>query len=185
MGGWMNQLAGLIVILGSPNDASGQLAEMGQRRVAKGYAEYQQRCGAGWKILLTGGFGAHFNTTAKPNAYYAQQLLLAWGVPADDIVEFAESGHTLEDATLARPIVQRYGVKRLLIVTSDFHLPRVRFIFEHIFPELELTFAEAAHLSLCSVAEQQRLIAHEAQALERLRSTYPTWGESSLLAARQ
>lgn len=181
----MNQLAGLIIILGSPNDASGQLAKMGQRRVAKGYAEYQQRRGAPWKILLTGGFGAHFNTTAKPNAYYAQQLLLAWGVSPDAIVEFAESGHTLEDATLARPIVQRYGVKQLLIVSSDFHMPRVRFIFEHIFPDCQLSFAEAEYVSLCSAAEQQRLIAHEAQALERLRTTYPTWCASSLLAARQ
>ncbi|MFN8490271.1 MAG: YdcF family protein [Caldilineaceae bacterium] len=181
----MNQLAGLIVILGSPNDASGQLSEMGQRRVAKGYAEYQQRRDEQWKILLTGGFGAHFNTTAKPNAYYAQQLLLAWGVPPDAIVEFAESGHTLEDATLARPIVERYGLKQLLIVSSDFHLPRVRFIFEHIFPDCQLTFAAAEYISLCSVTERQRLITHEAQALDRLRTTYPTWCESSLLVARQ
>ena len=181
----MNQLEGLIVILGSPNDAAGQLAEMGQRRVAKGYAEYQLRRGAPWKILLTGGFGAHFNTTAKPNAYYAQQLLLAWGVPAADIVEFAESGHTLEDATLARPIVQRYGVEQLVIVTSDFHMPRVRFIFAHIFPACQLTFVEAEYLHLCSVEEQQRLIAHEAQALQRLRTNFPAWGESSLLATRQ
>ena len=171
----MNQLEGLVVILGSPNDALGKLTEMGQRRVTKGYTAYLQRRAFGWKILLTGGFGAHFNTTAKPHAYYAQQLLLAWGVPAADIVEFAESRHTVEDGTLTRQIVERYGVKNLLIVSSDFHMPRVQFIFKNILPTINLTFAEAEYLALCSLEEQERLHQHEARALEQLRATHPSW----------
>lgn len=171
----MNQLAGLIVILGSPNDAVGQLTEMGERRVGKGYIEYLQRRHSGWKILLTGGFGAHFNTTDKPHAYYTQQLLLAWGVPAEDMVEFAESRHTVEDATLTRQIAERYGVKHLVVVSSDFHLPRVRFIFKNIFSDCQLTFVEAEYLALCGLAVQQSLQAHETSALEQLRVAHPSW----------
>ena len=148
---------------------------MGQGRVAKGHAEYVRLRPVHWKILLTGGFGAHFNTTDKPHAYYAQQLLLAWGVPSMDIVEFAESRHTVEDAVLSRPIVEQYGVKNLRIVTSDFHLPRVQFIFTNLLPAVNLTFVSAEYLPWCNSAEQEQLLAHEAQTLERLRATYPSW----------
>ncbi|CAN5523257.1 hypothetical protein BH10CHL1_BH10CHL1_40460 [soil metagenome] len=169
----MNRLEGLIVILGSPNDAQGNLSPMGQQRVAKGYAEYLRLRPDGWKILLTGGYGAHFNTTNKPHAFYAQQLLLAWGVASIDIVEFAESRHTQEDAVLSRPIVAHYGVQNLLVVTSDFHMARTEFIFTKIFVGLNLYFAAAEYLTLCGQEEQRRLLEHEAQALMNLRITQP------------
>jgi hypothetical protein len=171
----MQQIEGFVVILGSPNDVQGKLSKMGQSRIAKGYVEYLRLRPAGWKILLTGGFGAHFNTTDKPHAYYAQQLLLACGVPPTDIVEFAESRHTIEDAVLSRPIVEQYRVKNLRIVTSDFHISRVKFIFANLFPAVNLVFVAAEHLPLCSLAEQQQLQDHEARALEQLRATYPSW----------
>ncbi len=170
----MSSIAGLIVILGSPNDARGNLTPMGQRRVAKGYAEYRRLCPSSWRILLTGGFGAHFNTTDQPHAFYARQLLLDWGVPPIDIVEFAESRHTGEDALLSSPIVEHYAVRNLIVVTSDFHLPRAEFIFTKIFIAFNLAFVAAEHLALCSQEEQQRLLDHEAHALSHLHATRPS-----------
>ena len=76
----MQNVPGFIVILGSPNDIEGNLSPIGVGRVEQGYTEYVARRDAGWKILLTGGFGNHFNTTDNPNAYYAQQILFAKGV---------------------------------------------------------------------------------------------------------
>jgi uncharacterized SAM-binding protein YcdF (DUF218 family) len=171
----MQQIEGFVVILGSPNDLLGNLTQMGQRRVAKGYAEYLRLRSVGWKILLTGGFGTHFNPTDKPHAFYARQLLLAWGVPPTDIVEFAESRHTVEDAILSYKIVERYAVKNLLVVSSDFHMPRVKFIFAEIFADINLSFAAAEHLAFCSVEEQKLLLEHEAHALENLHATHPSW----------
>lgn len=161
---------GLIVILGSPNDSAGNLTPMGQGRVQLGYQLYCQLGDQGYRLLLTGGYGDHFNTTAQPHAYYAQQWLRRLGVPEQAFVEFAESRHTLDDAVQAAPIVARYGVKQLLVVTSDFHLPRVRVAFAHIFPDQTLEFYGAPYLATCSPAEQARLLAHEAQALANLRN---------------
>lgn len=162
-------VAGLIIILGSPNGDDGQLSTMAQGRVALGYQRYRERQAAGWRLLLTGGFGEHFNRTALPHAYYLQQWLLAHGVPAQDMVEFALSRHTGEDALLARPIVERHGVQHLLVVTSDFHLARAEFIFRTLFPEYTLDFAGAPYLPNCAPAEQERLVAHEARRLAELR----------------
>lgn len=162
-------VAGLIVILGAPNADDGHLSLMAQGRVTLGYQCYRERQTAGWRLLLTGGFGAHFNRTLLPHAAYLQQWLLAQGVPADDIVEFALSRHTGEDARLAQPIVERHGVRRLLVVTSDFHLARVEWIFRTVFPAYTLEFAGAPYLLTCPPVEQARLIAHEARRLAELR----------------
>ena len=162
-------VAGLIVILGAPNGDDGQLSLMAQGRVVLGYRLYRERQAAGWRFLLTGGFGEHFNRTALPHAYYLQQWLLVQGVPADDIVEFVLSRHTGEDARLALPIVERQGVRQLLLVTSDFHLARVEFIFRAVFSGYELELVGAPYLPTCFPAEQARLVAHEARRLAELR----------------
>lgn len=163
-------VAGLIVILGAPNDDDGHLSPMAQGRVALGFQLYQERQAAGWRLLLTGGFGEHFNRTALPHAAYLQQWLLTHGVPPDDIVDFVLSRHTGEDARLALPIVERLDVRRLLVVTSDFHLARAAWIFRSVFPEYEIEVVGAAYLPSCSPAEQERLLAHEARRLAELRS---------------
>jgi vancomycin permeability regulator SanA len=162
-------IAGFVVVLGSPNDSIGRLSAMGLGRVELGRKTYLARRDEGWRLLLTGGFGDHFNTTARPHAAYAQALLVEAGVPAEHIVEFAESRNTVDDALKARPIVEKYGVQQLIVVSSDFHLDRVRFIFGEVFPDRNLAFAGAEHLATCTPEEQEKLLAHERRELENLR----------------
>lgn len=160
---------GFIIILGSPNDDDGRLPAMALGRVTLGYQLYQERRTAGWQLLVTGGFGDHFNRTALPHAHYLQQWLLAQGVPAQDIVDFVLSRHTGEDALLARPLVERAGVRQLCVVTSDFHVERAAFLFRRIFPDYTVEFMGEPYLSLCSREEQERLLAHERRRLTELQ----------------
>lgn len=168
----MHGLPGLIVILGAPNDEAGNLSAIAQGRAERGYAEYVRLRTAGWKLLLTGGFGAHFNTTDKPHAYYIRQNLLQRGVPATDIVGWAESRNTIEDGFFSRPLVERYGVTNLLIVTSDFHLGRANYVFAHVFPTVALTFALVDYLAQCPIEEQRRIVEHETRGLQRLQAIF-------------
>ena len=162
--------AGLILILGSPNGDDGTLPAMALGRVALGYQLYTERRAAGWRLLLTGGIGQHFNRAAQPHAYYLQQWLLTHGVPAHDILDFALSRHTGEDALLARPIVERTGVRQLCVVTSDFHVARATWIFRRVFPDYPVEFVGASYLPTCSPAEQERLVAHETKRIAELRA---------------
>lgn len=159
----------LIVILGAPNDDQGRLSQMAQERLAKGAALYRRNPGS--KILLTGGFGDHFNRTGMPHAHYARQALLRQGIPEGAFVEFALSRHTVEDGLLTKTLVARYGVERLIVVTSDFHLARAKFIFDRLFPNCQLRYAAAP--SQAEPGEMSRLQQHEVQALARLKSS---WG---------
>jgi hypothetical protein len=162
-------IPGLVVILGSPNDAAGNLSEMGKGRVRLGFETYRTLEPDGYRLLLTGGYGEHFNTTTQPHAYYAQELLHTMGVPAAHIVEFAESRNTVDDALKSRPIVEKYGAERLVVVSSDFHIARVRCVFERVFPDKQLEFLGADYLEACTAEERERLLAHEARELTSLR----------------
>ena len=159
-------MKGLILILGAPNDEKGNLSDISIGRVEKGIETFNEN--EGYKILCTGGFGDHFNTTDQPHAAYVKKYLLEHEIPAEAIVEFAKSHDTEEDALLAKPIIDKYGVKSLIIISSDFHIGRVQYIFEKVFGEdgYQLEFREAE----TDFPEERYdiLLTHEKKELERL-----------------
>lgn len=165
----MEKLPGLIIVLGSPNSDQGELSEMGRGRVERALQKYSELGPLGWKALLTGGFGEHFNSTALPNAHYAKQILVSSGVPEAAFVEFALSRNTVDDALQSRPIVEHHNPTELVVVTSDFHIPRVEFVFRSVFPDRSLTFAAAPYIDSRLPEERERLTAHEQRELASLR----------------
>jgi len=124
-------MKGIIILLGAPNDDSGNLSSVALERCQAAVHTYKLY--KGFSILPTGGFGDHFNKTTEPHAHYTRNFLLGHGVTARDILESALSRFTHEDATLSKPIVSKYGVRNLIVITSDFHLERTRLIFERVF----------------------------------------------------
>ncbi len=153
-----------IAVLGAPNDAAGRLSAMAVERCRQALFEFARHPDA--CILPTGGWGTHFNTTEKPHGYYTRRFLEAQGIPPDRFLECVESSNTIQDAGLSRPIIARHGITALVVVTSDFHIPRAQFLFQRAFPGMELAFS-AAKTNL-PPAELARLQAHEARALAAL-----------------
>lgn len=159
-------MQGIIIILGSPNDDHGNLSSIAIERLTQGIKEYTAR--PGFAILLTGGFGVHFNTSDMPHAFYAMQHLLKYGIPKEEILEFVESSNTLEDAALSRPILEKYNVKNVIIVTSDFHAKRAKMVFERELPRYHLSVSSSfTHLSKEQLTS---LEAHEEAMLEAFES---------------
>ncbi len=160
---------GMIVILGSPNSADGELYSVARGRCELALAEYTKR--PDWKILLTGGYGPHFNTTGRPHAAYLRDYLVERGVPGDAIVEFAESVNTLQDASLSKPIVLKYGAPQILVITSDYHIDRARYVFEREFAgtgvRIEFSVSETDEATCEFDLKSQKK--HEREALIKLR----------------
>jgi len=156
-----------IVVLGSPNDADGKLSSIALERCQQALTEYSRHPDA--CILPTGGWGEHFNTTDKPHGYYTRLCLTTQGVPEKQFIECAESANTVQDAALAKPIVERHGITELIVVTSDFHIPRAQFLFRREFPDIRLTFSAAK----TNLPEEYLMLLknHEEKALARLRQS--------------
>ncbi len=157
---------GVIVVLGSPNDAQGNLLSIALERCSQALAEFREH--PDYALLPTGGWGKHFNTSDKAHGFYIREELMDRGVPGSAFLPCAESSNTIEDAGLSRPILDPYPGAELIVVSSDFHATRARFLFEREFPERKIRISESVTQLPPDVLA--RLQAHEKNALEKLRN---------------
>jgi len=162
------QVKGIIMVLGSLNDSSGNLSSIALSRCQQ--AATLWRDNPDWSILLTGGYGDHFNVSRWPHVHYLKDHLIRHGIPQEKILEFAESRNTIEDAALSKPIVVSDGAGVVVVITSDFHLARARFVFSKEFADTGVpllfigvpTDEDRCELDLAKQRE------HERTALEKL-----------------
>ncbi len=154
----------ILIILGAPNATDGSLSPMALRRADCALAEYGRRPGC--KIVITGGWGRSFNTTDKPHAHYVAEYLRRRGVSDDDILPFAESSNTVQDAVYVRAILGDRPVRTLCVITSDFHCPRADYVFRAVFPGCDVVTLPAA--APLSPEERERRERHEAAAMKQL-----------------
>jgi uncharacterized SAM-binding protein YcdF (DUF218 family) len=165
------QVRGMIIVLGSPNSETGQLSSIAKERCELALAEFAKR--PNWKFLLTGGYGAHFNITDQPHAAYLKRYLVSRGIPTQEIVDFVESTNTLQDASFSKPIVLKYGASEIVVVTSDYHVERARYIFEREFAgtgiHIDLLASRTAEAACEFYLDAQKK--HEKQALAKLKKS--------------
>jgi uncharacterized SAM-binding protein YcdF (DUF218 family) len=74
----------------------------------------------------------------RPNMGLAEMIardLEAHGVPSGSVVPFSShAANTREEAEALRDLVIHRGWKKILVVTSNYHTRRARFIFGRVFP---------------------------------------------------
>lgn len=163
----------VIIVLGAPNDDQGNLSDIALSRcqtALKAYRESPQS-----KLLLTGGFGAHFNQTDTPHAMHGQRYLISQGVPETAFTDIALSRFTFEDATLAIAIIEKLQCRELCVVTSEFHMPRAKLIFSQIFANLALSYLEAA--TPVSADKLQLLMQHELSVMDREKANLASFAD--------
>jgi uncharacterized SAM-binding protein YcdF (DUF218 family) len=161
----------LLIVLGAPNDAEGRLLPVAAGRAATAAREYLGD--PRYRVVLTGGFGAHFNQTARPHFEYVAEALAAAGVPPTALLGCVASATTIEDARLcAELLAPREQPLHLKIVTSDFHTTRARLLFERAFAARGAAHRARIDLVAAPVAvpaeELVRALRHEADAIARL-----------------
>lgn len=158
----------IIIVLGSPNSDDGLLYDVAIQRCELALKAYKKTpC----KILLTGGFGVHFNKSNKPHAFYLGQHLIQSGVAKTDILEYIESSNTIEDATMSIYIFEKYTINNATIITSDFHLERAKFIFNKVCnnSNINFTFLATKTDQHTSQIDIDALKKHEVFALNKLK----------------
>ena len=165
---FVTRLEGIIIVLGSPNDENGNLSEMALARAQTAFS--QHRIHPNYMILPTGGFGEHFNTTNKTHGYYLKKYLIKLGIKEDLFLEVAESKNTPDDAFKAMAIVKKYQLENIIVVSSDFHMERVRYIFDRVFEAYKLNYVAAPYLPNCPKEEAIKIASHEKQAIAYLRT---------------
>jgi uncharacterized SAM-binding protein YcdF (DUF218 family) len=155
----------VIVVLGSPNFPDGTLGPIAMDRLQACLSIFDPKKHL---ILCTGGFGSHFNVSSLSHANYLMDFLIKNGVPSTAFLPFALSSNTVEDATLSKSILMNLADKDLLIITSDYHMNRVKFIFSEVLFGFNLNFKTVTHDKIDDILEP--LILHEKMAMDQLMS---------------
>ncbi len=81
------------------------------------------------KILFTGGSGILFATETS-EASFAKKFFLDIGVKEEDIILEDKSRNTIENAKFTKKILDEKKFKKILLITSAFHMQRSSQIFK-------------------------------------------------------
>lgn len=126
----------ILVVLGSPNSPSGELSTISKSRLDYCRIMFKK----GNLILCTGGWGLHFNKSDKSHAYYGKEYLIENGLSEKDFLEFALSENTVDDAIKIKSIVSSFNNVKLTVITSDYHIERVKLVFNEILGKYEINY---------------------------------------------
>ena len=80
------------------------------------------------KIVIAGG-NVFPQANIRGEAFYIAQLLMEWGVPAEDILFEEKSRNTYENAFYIKPLLESNNLSTVLLVTSATHMPRAYAVF--------------------------------------------------------
>ena len=153
----------VLVVLGSPNSPSGELSDISKSRLDCCRKMFTK----GQLILCTGGWGPHFNISDKPHAFYGKEYLMVNGLSEEDFLEIALSENTVDDAVKLKAIFSNPKNVKLIVITSDYHLERVRLIFIEILTNYEMSFVGVE--SNMASEKLRQLIEHENKAINSIR----------------
>lgn len=155
-----------ILLLGASNDANGRLSQMAMDRLECAYSIYTNNSNV--RFLCTGGFGEHFNTTKTPHAEYLRQWLLGKDVRSEEFHPHILSSNTYEDIYKLKEVINTMSIDLLIVVTSDFHVKRVRLLYEMLIDHEHVIFIPA--FSKLSDNELHSRMAHEEIAIQYLKN---------------
>ncbi len=134
----------VIVILGGGIKENGDLADRVIKRINKGKELFDKKLAS--RVLMSGRWGLFLEhipakTEAKSMAEYAQSM----GIPAGAILMEEQSNDTISNAFYIRTqFLDPNHWKKIIIVTSDFHLPRTRYIFDKFLgPDFQIKYVGA------------------------------------------
>ncbi len=162
----MKDMKNILLVLGAPNDEKGNLSRIALDRLNYAFELYSLNKNS--RFLCTGGFGKQFNPTSLPHAYYSKQYLLHKGVKEDDFLEFVLSSNTVEDFRMSKLVIEKEQPDILWVVSSDFHMKRVKILHDIIMQYPNTIFVPAP--SSLTTQELNPFLLHEEQAIRELQA---------------
>jgi uncharacterized SAM-binding protein YcdF (DUF218 family)/glycosyltransferase involved in cell wall biosynthesis len=155
--------ADAIVVFAGGVGESGQAGGGYQERVKQAVTLYE--AGYARRMIFSSGFVWAFR-----EAEVMRTLALANGVPAEAILLETEAKSTHDNVALSAAILREHGWRRVLLVSSPYHMRRARLTWRRLAPEIEIVATPVpssqfyAHTGGPSL-EQIRGLAHEYAAI--------------------
>lgn len=122
--------ADVVVALGGGITSDGEPLRATVARARRAAALY--RSGRAHQIVMSGAYGMFDRPPLRAEAVAMAQIAVAAGVPDDDIAIEARSRDTIGNIWFTKPMLAERGWHRVILVTSGWHAPRVRYLTQKI-----------------------------------------------------
>ena len=122
----------VIIILGGGIEPDGSLPEIPKLRIIKGAELF--RDGIAPRIIMSGNYGFWLEKEPiRPEAEAMKEYAVSLGVPEGGILKEDISKDTIGNAYFCKiNFLETNNWHNVVIVTSDYHIPRTRYIFEKV-----------------------------------------------------
>jgi len=90
------------------------------------------RSGRAARIVMSGAYGMYDPPPPRAEATAMAQIAVAAGVPAGSITTETRSRDTIGNIWFTKPLLGDPGGRRVIVVTSDWHAARVRYLTQVI-----------------------------------------------------
>lgn len=123
--------AGAIVVLGGgtvPLNYGASYPNLGAASDRDWHGARLYHAGKAPLLILSGGHDSEFSVSSSAESM--RRFIRALGVPDDVMVLEEQSVNTTQNATFTADILERQGIRRVLLVTSALHMPRSKALFE-------------------------------------------------------
>jgi uncharacterized SAM-binding protein YcdF (DUF218 family) len=122
--------AGVIVALGGGITVGGEPQPATVARARRAAALY--RSGRAQRIVMSGAYGMYDPAPPRAEATAMAQIAAAAGVPPGQIAAEARSRDTIGNIWFTKPLLGDPGEQHFIVVTSDWHAARVRYLTQVI-----------------------------------------------------
>lgn len=121
----------ILVYAGAPNDCRGELSVTAKARLDSFIAIASGESFLQAQLLLTGGFGDHFNRSGAPHYAHAMRYLKEVSPAVHERISAClPSSHTYQDSQMIVWYARARNATRVTAVTSGFHAERLEFMLE-------------------------------------------------------
>jgi uncharacterized SAM-binding protein YcdF (DUF218 family) len=110
------------------------------------------------KIITSAGIAPWFNKTKKSLARHGRIYLIKLGLPAKDVLMQERPLNTITECIAIKRRMRARGWHSLIIITSDYHMPRTKKIAKIVLRPYKLKFiaTKTKNMTAAMVAEQNR-----------------------------
>jgi len=121
-----------ILVTGSGVSPEGNLTQIGKSRVQKAVELYNKNIAK--RILMSGKYSHNFSyIPQKTEAQAMKEYAVILGVQESHIFTEEDSLDTIGNAYFTKQFMKKMNWKNIILVTSNFHLARIEYIFKKVY----------------------------------------------------
>ena len=121
----------IVVILGYKLGKNNKISNILEKRLERALKESDAT------FIVVGG---KLSENLRTEADIMREWLIEHGISKNDIIMESYSKDTIENIKYLKPLLEKYNIKKIKLITSQWHVPRTKKIIQLLLPNIDVSF---------------------------------------------